>query len=292
MSARKTVRLEVIDDLWCFLEGADDDERKPIAHNSFGSWFTASQARLSESFKFFGPKKQEYYVAESKDVADTEHLFTDNDEISAILNSGIVVDGGLKDVQSFSMLGYNAPITDFLLKIRKVVDVNGEFCKVENNYSFEEGSGLLIIKLGLAEKRFEKLADYIANKTLDTLHVYLENVSGLYSYGPVRYPSNVKILSKSNLIKVAKPEGCDIDPPVLGDVENFFLNIKRRPNINTVPNILCDDEVEQFEDLGRGKEKEDENSIKLLIAKHQRSQSELKYLVGFIAILLLLILWK
>ena len=61
---------------------------------------------------------------------------------------------------------------------------------------------------------------------------------------------------------------------------------------NAVPNILCDDEVEKFEELGRGKEKEDENSIKLLITKHQRSQSELKYLVGFIAILLLFILWK
>lgn len=290
---------------WCLQEINSEGEQlgRDLIPWSWSFHFTASELRLTNSFEFGELSLFGYDEVEPKE----EPEFQDTEIIIATLHPGICTDGKwLEDDPSFSMLGTNRAITDFSLRINAVEEGEKEYCDVwgcvsytaEIDFRDETTPDTIQIYLGLSKNRFNKLAELISKKNVDVVRVGISRVSGFYSdWSPSITTNSVKVLARGSDQEIEIPEGCEIEPPTLGEVGKFDLTLTTRSKFNPKQNFntlniskLFEDDYEIYEEEEVAEEPEDVN--KLLLAQIARNQAELIKLKtpAWITVILLCIL--
>ena len=271
--------------------------------------FTASELRLIQGFEF----GEESFLDDDEKVSEDENKeFQDTEVITATLHPGICTDGKwLEDDPRFSMLGTDRTITEFSLRISAVDEGEKEYCNVwgcvsytsEIDFRDETTPDTVQIYLGLSKERFDRLADLISSKTIDVVRIGLSRVAGFYcDWSPSITTNSVKVLARGSEQEIDVPEGCEIEPPRLGDVEKFDLTLITRGKFNLKQNFntlniskIFEDEYEVYEEEEEIVEPEDVNKLLLTqIARNQAELLKLKKPVWFAAIflgLLLLTMW-
>jgi len=261
--------------------------------------FTASELRLIQGFEF----GEESFLDDDEKVSEV---------ITATLHPGICTDGKwLEDDPRFSMLGTDRTITEFSLRISAVDEGEKEYCNVwgcvsytsEIDFRDETTPDTVQIYLGLSKERFDRLADLISSKTIDVVRIGVSRVAGFYcDWSPSITTNSVKVLARGSEQEIDVPEGCEIEPPRLGDVEKFDLTLITRGKFNLKQNFntlniskIFEDECEVYEEEEEIVEPEDVNKLLLTqIARNQAELLKLKKPVWFAAIflgLLLLTMW-
>lgn len=271
--------------------------------------FTASELRLIQGFEF----GEESFLDDDEKVSEDENKeFQDTEVITATLHPGICTDGKwLEDDPRFSMLGTDRTITEFSLRISAVDEGGKEYCNVwgcvsytsEIDFSDETTPDTVQIYLGLSKERFDRLADLISSKTIDVVRIGVSRVAGFYcDWSPSITTNSVKVLARGSEQEIDVPDGCEIEPPRLGDVEKFDLTLITRGKFNLKQNFntlniskIFEDEYEVYEEEEEIVEPEDVNKLLLTqIARNQAELLKLKKPVWFAAIflgLLLLTMW-
>lgn len=297
---------------WCLQEIGDNGEQigRDLIPWEWSFHFTASELLLNQSFKF-----GELSIFEDEEEKEEDTTFKDSEVITANLHPGVCDDGKrLESDPRFSMFGTDRGITDFSLRVNAVYDGKKEYCKVwgcvsftsEIDFRYETTPDTVQIYLGLTKDKFDKLATLISNKTIDVVRVGVSKVSGFYSdWSPSISTDNVKVLVRGSEQKIDIPEGCEIEPPKLGDVGEFELTIITRSKLNPKQcfkalNItkLFEEDFEAYEEDEEEVEVEEPEDVKkLLLAQIARNQLELLklktpvWLITLFLGLLLLSLW-
>ena len=295
---------------WCLQEINSEGEQigRDLIPWKWSFHFTASELRLNQGFEF-----GELSIFEDDEKEEEEEPnFQDTEVITANLHPGICTDGKwLEDDPRFSMLGTNRAITDFSLRINAVDQGEKEYCKVwgcvsytsEIDFRDETTPDTIEIYLGLSKERFNRLAELISNKSIDVARIGISRVYGFYSdWSPSISTNSVKVLARGSDQEIELPEGCEIEPPRLGDVGKFDLTLITRSKLDPKQNLkalniskLFEDDYEMYEDEEEIVEPEDVNKILLAqIARNQAELIKLKTPVWFVAILLgvlLLTIW-
>jgi len=262
---------------WCLQEVEDNGEQvgPELIPWRLSLYFTASELRLIQGIK--GNKRGDI-------------LFQDSERITANLHPGLCTDGErLKYGAKFSMFGTDREITEFAVSITTVDEDEEEYCRalgclsymtdITGEYTREPDA--VDIYLGLSEKRFDKLAGLISNKTIDVVRLRLKDVSGFYSqWSPDIFTDNVKVLTDASEHEIDTPEGCETEIPKLGDVGKFNLELTTRSKLNPKQSLeslniskLFEDDFELFEVEEEIEEPEDVS--KLLLEQISRNQLEL-----------------
>ncbi len=140
------------------------------------------------------------------------------------------------------MFGTNRKINKFDLCILKDEENNGQkkchiggvvSYTVEVDFMNETVDDAVIIYLYFSSQQFNKLAKLIKSQGVDILEVRLSQVSGFYSeWSPSINTNNIKILGDPESQKIIMQDGCEIDPPRLGDVDEFNMTITQRHKLN------------------------------------------------------------
>jgi hypothetical protein len=273
---------------WCLQEIGDDGDQvgRDLIPWECSFRFTGSELRLNRGLKFVDFPK---FADDEEERKETEFKY--NETITINLHPGTCYDGKrLEDSPRFSMFGTDREITEFSLRITVTDDGQKENCRLwgspsytyENDFRYETTADTLQIYLELSKRKFEKLAALISNKAIDVLIVRIGNVSGFYSeWSPSISTDKVKVLTRGSEQHIEIPEGCEIDPPKLGDVGEFEFTLLTRSKLNpkqsfTALNIskLFEEEFEaDQEDEMQVEASEDVN--KLLSAQIARNQIEL-----------------
>lgn len=295
---------------WCLQEINSEGEQinRDLIPWKWSFHFTVSELRLNQGFEFGELSLSE----DDEKEAEEEPNFQDTEVITANLHPGICTDGKwLEDDPRFSMLGTNRVITDFSLRINAVDEGEKEYCKVwgcvsytsEIDFRDETTPDTIEIYLGLSKERFNRLAELISNKSIDVARIGMSRVSGFYSdWSPSISTNSVKVLARGSDQEIECPEGCEIEPPRLGDVGKFDLTLITRSKLDPKQNLrslniseLFEDDYEMYEDEEEIEGAEDVNKIILAqIARNQAELIKLKTPVWFVAILLgmlLLTIW-
>jgi hypothetical protein len=274
---------------WC-LEEIDSEGEK--AGKDFIPWawsfhFTASELRLNQGFGFgelslFGNDEKEQ--EENK-----EQNFEDSEVITAILHAGICTDGKrLEDDTRFSMFGTDRAITNFSLRIYKVENEEKERCQIWGGVSYtseidfrnETSPDSIEIHLALSEARFNKLAELISTNRIDSARIGLSRVSGFYSeWSPSISTRMVKVLTSGSEHEIIKSDGCDINPPRLGNIGKFDLTLITRCKLNPKQDFTALNISKAFDDDDFYEEerevKEAEDLTQLALARIVQNQVEI-----------------
>jgi len=293
---------------WCIQEL--DDEGNQIGTDlipwEWSFYFTASELRLNQGLEYGELSLfKEQGSEENKEFKDTEI-------ITATLHPGICVDGKwLEDDPDFSMFGTDRIISEFTLRIYK--DDENEHCQITGGVSYtsevdfrdETNADFIEIYLAVSEERFNRLSELISNKKVDIARVSLSNISGFYSeWSPSISTRRVKVLSRGSEHDPEKIEGCDIEPPRLGDVGKFDLNLTTRCKLNpkqdlstlNISKVFVDD-IDLYENEIEEVPEKPEDVTNLLLAKIVQNQSEIArlgrplWLLVFLSGLLLITFW-
>lgn len=275
----------------------------------WGLHFTASELRYQQSITINGSDV-------SDDKENNEQPY-EAESILATLHSGICLDGKeLKNDTLYTMFGANREIKKFVLHIEKLEDSDAQDrCHIWGSVSYtseidfrnETTDDEIHIYLSLAPKRFYKLVDLIKAKRADMLQVYLRDVSGFYSeWSPSISAYNIQVLTDSKEEqKIILPEGCEIDPPRLGQVGEFSISVVQRNIINPKQDFSAIDIDKLFEESTDYEEDfiEPEEAIETqpdvssqLLAQLERNEKALAKLqtplwLIFIILFLLLLMW-
>ena len=201
---------------------------------SWSLYFTASELRHNYSVDVEKPNES--------DIDENTGRPQENEVITAILRSGACKNGLLEDKVFYSMFGTDRMINQFELQIHKSEESSyREKCHMWGcvsytseidfrNYTTED---TVIIYLSLSPQRFEKITKLINDRCVDTLQICLSGVSGLYSeWSPSISTNYVKILADTKDQEVITQDGCQIDPPRLGDVYKFDMTVIQHHKLN------------------------------------------------------------
>jgi hypothetical protein len=293
---------------WCLQEIGSKGEQvgRDLIPWEWSFHFTASELRLNQGVEF-----GELSLFDDEEP-EQEKKFKDTEIITATLHPGICTDGKyLEDDPRFSMFGTDRAITEFTLRIYKIDDKDKESCSMWGGVSYtseidfrdETEPDSIEIHLGLSKERFNNVAHLISNKSVDVVRVGLSRVSGFYSdWSPSISTNSVKVLTRGSDHEIKKPDGCDIDPPRLGEVGKFDLTLITRCKLNPKQNLktlklskLFEDDLETYEEEVAIEEQED--VTKLLMAQIANNQVEIikirkpLWLVVILLAILLLIIW-
>jgi len=123
------------------------------------------------------------------------------------------------------------------------------------------------------------------------------------TYPAVQFTGSISVLTRGSEQHIEIPEGCEIDPPRLGDVGEFELILLTRCELNPKQSFkalniskLFEEDFEAYED-DEGEVEAPEDVNKLLLAQIARSQLELLklktpvWLITLFLGLMLLSLW-
>jgi len=202
------------------------------------------------------------------------------------------------------MFGTDRAITDFSLRIDAVEKGEKEYCRVwgcvsytaELDFRSDTTPDTIVIYLGLSRERFTKLSELIASKSIDVARIGVSRGAGFYSdWSPTITTDSVKILARGKEQEIEMPEGCEIEPPRLGDVESFDLTLITRSELNPKQNLESVNILKLFEDNDEGYEEEEDPADinRLLLGQLAINQAELIKLrtpIWFVAALLGLLL--
>lgn len=295
---------------WCLQEIDDDGDQvgRDLIPWDWSFYFTASELRFSHGLEF-----RQLFTFGDDEEEGKEATLKSGEVIFANLHPGVCDDGErLKDDPSFSMFGTDRAITEFSLRITVIDDDQKEHCSVwgspsytyENDFRTETNPDTVQIHLGVSKEKFDKLAALISNTKIDVCTVRVSKVAGFYSdWSPSISTDSVKVLTRGSEQNIEFPEGCEIDPPRLGEVGDFDLTLTTRCELNPkqsfkTPNIskLFEEDFEAYEE--DEVEAEAPTDIqKLLLAQIARNQQELLklktpvWLITLFLGLMLLSLW-
>ena len=162
------------------------------------------------------------------------------DQLGGSFLTSEVISGSLKpqarrrSASNYSFFGTKRSIPEFDLRITRCSDDASESCHLwgsvsyTSEWDFENVTqpDCVSINLALSSENFEKLKLRISSQSLDSVQLRLQGVSGFYSdWSPSIRTDHIKILANISDQKLEVPENSHIDPPVLGQVEEFSLTI-------------------------------------------------------------------
>jgi len=246
-------------------------------------YFTASELRYVSEIEI-GKERDD----EEDEICSDGH---DGEWIHATLHPGICRDGRWlkKDNTSYSMLGTNRNIKQFDLEIKKADEDTNDQCYILGlvsytseldfrNVTVDDSVGIV---LSLNQKQYSQIVEQIKSRQVDIFEVSIGGVSGFYSeWSPSSSTSNIKILTDSDAHRVQIPDGCKIEPPRLGNVRKFSLNVTERYKLNPKQDLRPIDidkvfeEVEDYEqDLTEEYPEPEADNSKLLLAQLVRSEA-------------------
>ncbi len=98
----------------------------------------------------------------------------------------------------------------------------------------------------LSEKKFRELSQMIIAKSLTSVFIRVSGVSGFYSrWSPSVETDSIKVLTKHHEVEI--PEGCDIEPPITGQVNNLRMILEMKQEFGLTQQvdseIVDEDEV-------------------------------------------------
>lgn len=161
---------------------------------------------------------------------------------------------------TFSMLGTDRLIKDFSLSIRRLKDgETGQQCRMwgivsyTTDFDFEDQTtpDCVGVEVALSAHNFDELRGLVENgRANDELTLCLKGVAGFYSeWSPSIRTSDVKVLAEYPTDQpVVAPDDCTIEPPRLGDIQEFGLTFNRR-SVIAVPQAAEPDQMEAGEDF-------------------------------------------
>lgn len=266
--------------------------------------FTASELRL-------------IYVAEiSKEEAPTidekMRKTKEKDHIFGILHPGFCDAGGFWEGDvSYSMFGTNRKINQFVIYIsKKENDGDNTTCSLwgdvsntfEMDFHEETVSDFVQISLCLPESQFNKIAELVRARKIDILEINLREVSGFYSEWDMSVSTyKMKVLTNdSKSQEVMMPQGCDINPPRLGDIGEVRVTLIQRHELNpkqdfksiSIDELFNDDDDE----ANSPEEQEQQDSLSetdpVILSKLTSNEKLLKYLLMPLWIIVILLAIK
>jgi hypothetical protein len=213
------------------LQEIDGDGNQVVEDQIPWGWtlyFSAGELRYSTSIE----SKIDY----GEDHSPGSKSVVEGEIISGKLHPAFYNDGRREDVATFSMFGTNRNIRNFDLSIMLKGDESDESCKLwgcpsytyENDFRDFTTDDTLAVSLILSADKFDRLGKMIRAQEVDEATLWLRGVSGFYSgCSPSISTTHVKVLTAHPEQKVVSPDNCPIDPPRLGEVEEFCLQVSK-----------------------------------------------------------------
>lgn len=262
-------------------------------------YFSASELRYNKELTIERAGDPEDFSPSEDEVSSTE-------SISAVLHSGVTnADGYFEREAIYSMLGTERQIQKFSLSIRPLEAADSvERCSAWGGVSYtseidfrtETEDDILQFSVYVSPERFKEYYDLITQAKPDVFYIRLGRVSGFYSeWSPSISTNRIKVLTRGSEHMIETPEGCDVDPPRLGEVGEFSLTVARRNALELKP------EPEEWDDKGEllepevvsvGAPDQRTNEFTKHFARIQATVDGLKWPIWSIAILLLLLYLK
>jgi hypothetical protein len=157
-------------------------------------------------------------------------------EISEYLYGKLRPSETMRQTGIYSMFGTQRTISEFGLFIYKVTE-GEDRCSLwgsisyTSEWDFEEVTEQdnVQIYIYLSAKKFEHLLKFVTFPRPTGAEVRLKGVSGFYSeWSPSIRTDSIKILANAKDQGLENPEKLPLDPPILGHVQEFELNIKQQ----------------------------------------------------------------
>ena len=149
------------------------------------------------------------------------------------------IEGEFQRPVSYSMFGTKRRIEVLTLQVHRLLEIGAEErCLVGGNIEWiykEEFSSRqetvpdeIYVAIYIRSERFDRLLDAIGDGSGAELTLGISGVSGFYSHwSPDIKTSSIKVLTGQDQHKPEMPEGCPIQPPVLGTVRQFDVSVVR-----------------------------------------------------------------
>jgi hypothetical protein len=274
---------------WCLEEVGTDGNKtgNDLVPWEWRIYFTASELRLRQGFEI--DELPDLYDTEGESELAQKKKFNNTEAITATLHPGICDDGKwLEGDTRFSMFGTDRVINEFSLNIYMVESEEDERHSIwggvsytsEVDYGYETLPDTIGVILALSPARFNKLAQLISKKEIDIARISLSRVSGFYSeWSPSISTKSVKVLVKGDDQQLIKPDGCEIEPPRLGEIGEMDLMLITRCKLNIKQNLatlniseLFNDETPYEEEVLTG---ESEDLTNILLVKLAHNQAEI-----------------
>lgn len=252
----------------------------------------------------------EQYEDAKKEDEERRAEVSDNERITGTLHPTQFRWGEWQDDYcSLSMFGTKREIKEIRLDIRVSDSEEDESCHLWGSpsytadFDFEERTedDILFINVIISSDRFNQIAELIRDKKTNSCMVRLSTVSGFYSeWSPAVRADRIKVLCAGSDQAVELPDGCDIDPPRLGRVQEFSLTLSSDNKMDAKKTSELDDEIQEDGSVDKiaglfGEEEKTEN-IKNVddwkiaqIARNQVLLSKIRKLLWIIISLLVLI---
>lgn len=228
---------------WSLQEINDDQE--PIGGDKipwpWALWFTAGS--LKYNMEISGNDNGDAFEYSDDSISNNTD-YNERESISGSLFSGSNRNGSWSDKVRFTMFGASRPINSFDLLIieseddeeppgkkaahRKDSCFTSGFVEYssENDFLEETEPDYVQVVVKLKSKPFKNLAGLIARSEIESLELRLERVCGFYSdWSPSVTTNSIKILAGRGDHKIFAKKGCEIQPPRLGKVGEYSLNI-------------------------------------------------------------------
>jgi hypothetical protein len=261
--------------------------------------FSASELRYNKTLRIEREADPNDILPSSAGVSNTE-------SISAVLHPGAIrANGNFEREATFSMFGTDRVIENFSLIIQQLQkDDSKDVCSMWGcvSYTSEIDSrtktedDILQISVAVSSERFKELRELVNHVKPDVLVVRLGRVAGFYSeWSPSVSTNRIKVLTSESEHKVESPDGCDVDPPRLGEVGEFALTAMCRNTLQLKQESDSWDSGGELDDDEEGKLTEPDQGQGAIIeqlAKSGAAFEKLKWPIWFIVVLLLLLYLK
>lgn len=262
-------------------------------------YFTASELRYNKELSI----ERE---SDSKDIVPTSEGVLSTESISAVLRSGATTANGVFEREAiYSMFGTDRQIQNFSLIIRPLEgDEPKDVCVVwgcvsyssEIDFRTETEDDIVQVSVGTSPERFKELRELVNHVHPDMFVVRLGGVAGFYSeWSPSVSTDRIKVLTRGSEHKVEVPEGCEVEPPRLGEVDKFELTAVRRRTLQLGHETEPWDEEDELEDIEDDQTVEPEPSRSALdepVVRNQATPNSLKWPMWLIVVLLILLYLK
>lgn len=262
-------------------------------------YFSASELRYTKEVSIQRESAPEDILRNSEGVSSAE-------SISAVLHSGRPSADGIFEREAFySMFGTNRQIKDFSLVIRPLEEVDSrDACAVwgcisytsEIDFRTETEDDILQIYVGVSSERFNELRELVNHVRPDVFVIRLGRVAGFYSeWSPSVSTNRIKVLTGGSEHKVEVPDGCEVDPPRLGEVGEFALTATSRNSLKLKRDSDESGEVDELaarNEEGFHEPEQGHDALTERLVRNQKALDRLKWPIWLIVVLLLLLVLK
>jgi hypothetical protein len=226
---------------WCLRE-FDDNGKKVGSDQIPWDWnLYFDVTKLSCNFELTQEERDNFYFLD-----DEERMSENENEEPPKIGTGERIygvmqpaDNSFRNFTSYSMFGTNRQIEHFSFTIHQ--HDKDERCIIWGSPSYtseidfrdETQPDLIEITILVSPIKFEAIADLIKSNTVNEAELMLGGVTGFYSeWSPSISTHGVKVLARGKDQNLEIPEDCDIEPPRLGEVNEFSLRLNHILELN------------------------------------------------------------